>query len=190
MTKRICNIEDCGKPHVGLGYCKKHYHRFKAHGDPNYTKLRERDAGKNFLRDALMSDTDECIIWPYYLRDGYAVMRIDGKYWRLNRYVLTITSPRESYDGFVAAHAPVVCHNTACINKRHLRWATDKENSMDRFLDGTVPIGVDNKRSKLTEEDVLAIRSDKRYGTVIAKEYGISDSNVYAIKSRQIWKHL
>lgn len=24
----------CGDPHKGLGYCEKHYQRFKTHGDP------------------------------------------------------------------------------------------------------------------------------------------------------------
>jgi hypothetical protein len=29
-----CSVADCPNRHKGLGYCKKHYKRFKAHGDP------------------------------------------------------------------------------------------------------------------------------------------------------------
>lgn len=35
-TKVVCMI--CGGKHKGLGYCEKHYQRFKKYGDANYTK--------------------------------------------------------------------------------------------------------------------------------------------------------
>ena len=31
---RTCSIEGCEEKHVGLGYCSRHYHMFKVHGDP------------------------------------------------------------------------------------------------------------------------------------------------------------
>ena len=34
MTKRICKLPNCIKPHVGLGYCQPHYYKFKRYGDP------------------------------------------------------------------------------------------------------------------------------------------------------------
>ena len=34
MTKRVCEIPGCNKPHYGRGYCHKHYQRWKRHGDP------------------------------------------------------------------------------------------------------------------------------------------------------------
>lgn len=33
MTK-CCTLDDCDKPFVALGYCKKHLTRFRRHGDP------------------------------------------------------------------------------------------------------------------------------------------------------------
>lgn len=35
MAKRICSIEECGLDVKGYGYCRKHYRRWKKHGDPN-----------------------------------------------------------------------------------------------------------------------------------------------------------
>lgn len=34
----ICKIENCKNKCKSLGYCEKHYTRFRRHGDPNYTK--------------------------------------------------------------------------------------------------------------------------------------------------------
>lgn len=36
MTKRICMLDECGLPHRGLGYCNRHYLKFKRFGDPLY----------------------------------------------------------------------------------------------------------------------------------------------------------
>ncbi len=37
--KKKCKI--CGEPQKGLGYCNKHYLRFKKYGDPNFTKIKQ-----------------------------------------------------------------------------------------------------------------------------------------------------
>lgn len=37
----VCVI--CGDKHKGLGYCDKHYQRFKKYGDPHMTKYGRRD---------------------------------------------------------------------------------------------------------------------------------------------------
>ena len=36
---RKCSIEGCEDKHEGLGYCRKHYQRFKKHGNPLKTKF-------------------------------------------------------------------------------------------------------------------------------------------------------
>ncbi|MBD1382684.1 hypothetical protein [Metabacillus arenae] len=36
--RRICEIEGCQDKHFAKGYCKKHYQRYRRHGDPLYTK--------------------------------------------------------------------------------------------------------------------------------------------------------
>lgn len=40
MTKRICMLDDCDRPHRGLGYCNRHYLKFKRFGDPLYAAER------------------------------------------------------------------------------------------------------------------------------------------------------
>ncbi len=36
---KTCSIENCKEKHYGLGFCQKHYMRFKRHGDPLFTKI-------------------------------------------------------------------------------------------------------------------------------------------------------
>lgn len=36
-TDKGCKVEGCGKSHVALGYCSRHYGRLKKHGDPLVT---------------------------------------------------------------------------------------------------------------------------------------------------------
>lgn len=52
IQKRMdtCSINGCGAKHVGLGYCGKHYYRFKNNGDANtvvneYGSRKINDAG-------------------------------------------------------------------------------------------------------------------------------------------------
>lgn len=45
-------------------------------------------------------------------------------------------------------------------------------------------------RTKLTDKDVLAIRSDMRSNRDIASGYGVSASNIAAIKRRLTWRHI
>jgi hypothetical protein len=35
ISRGLCKIEDCGRPHSALGYCGRHYARFKRYGDPH-----------------------------------------------------------------------------------------------------------------------------------------------------------
>lgn len=53
-----------------------------------------------------------------------------------------------------------------------------------------VPRGLANYNSRLTEDDVRAIRNDPRKQQEISAHYGISPSNVSMIKSRKAWAHV
>lgn len=35
----LCSVDDCGSVHRAGGFCRKHYARWKAHGDPNVVLL-------------------------------------------------------------------------------------------------------------------------------------------------------
>lgn len=128
-------------------------------------------AVRQALEQMLTLETDECIIWPFGI-DGckYASLAIGGKQRRLSQYVLERrVGPRP--EGMIACHEPVICHDRACINYRHLRWDTYSANAWDREHDGT---------NRLTREEVAEIR--RLYGTMpatqIARQFGIVHSYV------------
>jgi hypothetical protein len=74
----------------------------------------------------------------------------------------------------------------------NVRWATTSENQADKKRHGTdrTVFGEEHGRAKITERDVRAIRADPRFQYVIAENYGISQSTVARIKSREIWAHI
>lgn len=81
--------------------------------------------------------------------------------------------------------------NKANNHVDNLEWNTSGENQRHAYKNGfRNQIGSNNGCSKLTEEDVVKIRLDTRFQTVIAAEYGISQSIVSSIKLRQTWKHV
>lgn len=154
-----------------------------------------RGMGKNQRAfERLMTiETDECIIWPHLLAaNGYAVIwtgerTVGGHVVALERRVPR-PSPRHQ-----ASHMPAVCHNRACINYRHLRWATCAENLADRELDGTAPRGEANPYAKLTDVIVREMRERYLSGetfTSIAQSFGVAITTASRIAQRQAWVHV
>ena len=81
----------------------------------------------------------------------------------------------------------------------NIRWATPIENHSDRRDHGTGPFGERNPKAKLTEKDVLEIRSlhrDIKEGRLdmkvkdLADRYGIHHATLCGISKRKSWKHV
>lgn len=89
----------------------------------------------------------------------------------------------------------IVCHKCdvpPCINADHLFLGTHRDNAADRDAKGRriAPRGEESGLSKLTEEEVQAIQADSRRQIDIARDFGISQSHVSAIKHGLVWRHL
>lgn len=139
MTEK-CMVEGCDRDSVRRGCCNKHYRRWMKHGTFERQNPRaENGAPRKFLDDAINSDTDECIIWPFGKdSDGYGWL--EGK-----------AAHREACPGEPIGERNQACHscnNPSCINPRHLRWATKSENMQDKHIHGTMPMGETHWRNK------------------------------------------
>lgn len=87
----------------------------------------------------------------------------------------------------VACHA---CDNPTCVNPKHLRWGSIRDNSRDMVERGRAPQGEASPRAILSDEQVRAIRADPRRRSVIAREYGLSWNAINLIVRRKRWAHL
>lgn len=185
---RICTIPECGKPHKARGWCDNHYSNFRKRGKP--VSSTGRGVLLSFVRKAVNSKTDKCIIWPYgKTSGGYGVVVYNGKQVPAHRLSLRLKTGANPPDK-VAAHKPVVCHNRACINPSHIRWATQRENVMDRIMDGTMNRGVTSPNAKLTRKDVVAIKSSNLNTVQLASLYPVTQSVISEIKRGVAWRHV
>ena len=87
------------------------------------------------------------------------------------------------------------CDNHLCINPEHLFLGTHQDNMRDMIIKGRQGFyashkGEEHGCSKLTDEDVLKIRYDKRYCREIALDYGVALCTIARIKKGVAWKHL
>ena len=92
------------------------------------------------------------------------------------------------------------CHcdgNSLNNQANNLRWATPKENTLDKYSHGTVLWGSKNHQAKLTEQQVIEIRQKymrySKYKTnskELAKEYDTSTQQIGKIVRRERWCHL
>lgn len=187
----ICSIPDCGKPSDRLGYCTAHYMRQRRNnGDPLAGRVSPGTL-ENFVRAAAAAVTDECIIWPFHpnKKTGYGLAKVDGKTLSAHRAVLYAATGQLPSRELHAAHS---CHNRRCVNPRHLRWATPKENEADKIMDGTIIRGERHPLSKLTGEAVRTIRDLE--GTVssseLGKRFGVARDHVRLVQRRMIWAWL
>jgi len=131
--------------------------------------------------------SDECLPFPFCIgKTGYGYFRFEGRTQTAHRYVCAVHhgQPASNMD---AAHS---CGNKTCVNPRHLRWASRSENERDKRLHERDNRGERHGLSKLTAEQVLAIRNAQGFHREIAERFGISRQRVGEIKGGQEWTHL
>jgi len=134
--------------------------------------------------------TETCWLWTGCCDFGYGKFWLNGKNHKAHRLMLEEKLGRPIADGMDAAHAPIICHNRACVNPEHLREATRAENVADTILDNTRNIGEQRPDAKLTEADISIIRADMRSHSDIAKDYGVSKTTIGYVKRRVTWSHI
>jgi hypothetical protein len=86
------------------------------------------------------------------------------------------------------------CDNPSCVNPDHLFLGTNSDNVADCISKGRQTRGSSHPVAKLTEQQVLDIRTKYASGLFlqreIAAEYGITQDNVSYIIHRKTWKHI
>lgn len=129
---------------------------------------------------------DECLIWPFpFRKDGYGQFKIGKRNTLAHRHMLCLATGIDDPNRD-AAHN---CGNRACVNPRHLRWATRKENFSDTIAHGTKLQGSKRWNSKLTEADVAEILRSPLNQCELGRRYGVDQSLINKIVKRHRWQH-
>lgn len=150
--------------------------------------LRER-----FLATVRKGQGGECWEWPIADAWGYGFIGEGGKHGR------RLKAHRVAYEVFIGPipDSLFVCHrcdNRRCVNPDHLFLGTHRDNMADMVTKkrgaGPGHKGEDHGRAKLTEGQVLAIRSASGTLKEIGTAFGIRHSQVWNIKNRVSWAHI
>lgn len=99
---------------------------------------------------------------------------------------------------FAAANGPIPknlivrhsCDNKLCINLSHLSLGTQADNVNDKVLRNRQAKGTQANKSKLTNSDVLAIKSSLKSQVTLGQQFGVTQSMISRIKANKNWKHI
>lgn len=135
-----------------------------------------------------------CWIWMAAVdhRNGYGALKVGSTVRRAHRI---------SYETATGEKVPAaidVCHRCdvrCCINPSHLFLGSRLDNMQDciqkdRFRHLPTLSGEASPNSRLTDDQVRAIRNDHRSQRVIARDYGVDKGTIACIKHRKTWRHL
>lgn len=185
----ICRVDSCNGLTDSLGYCTTHYYRFRRHGDPCGGPRSVRGEKLRWLRAHSSYSNEQCLTFGFPLgRDGYGSVGYSGATHRAAHVMLRLVVGDPPSPIHQCAHS---CGNghKGCVNPKHLRWATPKENTDDRRAHGNILLGSRHGGSKLVEHQVIEIRLLK--GLLRAKEvaanYGVSFCTVFDIWAGRTW---
>lgn len=189
---KACAVVDCnGDAHASgcaQGFCKAHYRRLLRHGDPlgGGTSMGAR---KRWIEQHANHIGIECLNWPFSRNEnGYGQFKVAGQSTLASRVMCEAAHGAPPSPTHQAAHS---CGNGArgCMNPQHLRWATRVENEADKVEHGTLPRGERQGNSKLTADDVRAIRQQAETAThgVVAKRFGVARSQISRIVNGDQW---
>ena len=148
---------------------------------------------QNWIKENLTPETEGCIFWPFgRFADGYGAVELGGKKQRVHRYICAAVHGAPPPGKIDAAHS---CGNghLGCVNSRHLRWATRRENIADAVSHGSWPMGERGSQAKLTNEQaalILSLRGSGRLQKDVAREFGVSRELIGRIWRRQVWAWL
>ena len=137
---------------------------------------------------------NDCWLWTG-TTTRYPIYYLNNKQYYAHR--LICEHYHGDMSGLVTRH---LCGNALCVNPAHLKPGTQAENNRDKVLHGTTNKGkkipkINNKgnfnpKAKLTEQDVLDIRSSDTKVKLLAEHYNVSREQIRRIKRRNMWAHI
>ena len=138
-----------------------------------------------------VSKTKTCWLWTGHIgTNGYGYVCIwPGKQLLAHRVAHELTYGPLLLPKLYVCHT---CDNSRCVNPGHLFLGTQKDNMTDAHHKNRMPVGEQMTNAKLTESDVLFIRS--KSGTIsmsrLARLFNCNYKTIWAIVHNKSWKHV
>jgi hypothetical protein len=127
-------------------------------------------------------------------KDGYLRFTTfqNGHWQQVSTHVMVCSA----FHGPRPEWADLVAHGNGDKTDNHaenLRWATYLENEADKRSHGRNLAGERHHQAKLTADQVREIRSrpaGRGTGRALAREFGVTEANISAIRRGRAWRHL
>lgn len=205
MAKQ-CEAEGCDKEVYSNGgrwnarpfalsarYCRRHLRWLEQYGTLEPPKMAQGSLEFRFWKHVQKREDDECWEWEADTsRAGY------GSLWNSesNKNISAHRFSYELHNGSIEAgrHVLHTCDNKRCVNPKHLRLGSCKQNVKEAFERGLrKPIpslsGENNPKSKLTLEQVRFIKQHPELRhTELAKMFGLSPNCIRGVRTGRTWK--
>ena len=194
-NNNLCAFPGCDNPKspkAAKGLCNSHY--WQLHKGRELTPLSyRRNRCVPWLEEHANYQDDNCLIWPFQRAkdSGMPAVKYKGKQGPATRVMCELAHGKPPTPRHEAAHSCGKGHE-GCINPKHLRWATHKENLADQLIQGTRVRGEKQHFAFLTEQLVKEIRSlaGSMPQAAIARQFGLRPQHVGKIIHRRIWRHI
>lgn len=193
-TLAYCSIDGCTKTSHARGFCPTHYRRFRLYGSPFGRKKKDKPSPMEWLLAHKDYAESECLTWPYSSKKGRGLQpQINlgsGKNAPAARVMCILKNGEPPTQKHQCAHSCGKGH-LACVNPSHLRWATPRENQLDRVIHGTDNRGNKHPQRKLSEDIVREIRRRcKETHAALSREYGVGISTICHVRRGSTWGHV
>lgn len=190
---RVCSFDNCDKSlthHSARGLCTGHYQQWQR-GEP-LAPLQPRNVAVPWLLAHVDYDGEDCLTWPFKPRaDGRGQVKWQGKMTTAHRQ-MCILAHGAAPDGKPEATHSCGNGHLGCVNPKHLRWGSDKDNKADMLVHGTRVRGERHGAAKLTVDSVRAIRSlSSEYSqSALAARFAVQGSTIGKVVRRERWGHV